>query len=82
MGGFRLGGANLNTFRAFILDDNNRIIRSEVLSVSTDDEALGAAAAFTAENDLEVWQGNRRIATLRKGGTVEIANGTGKPQGG
>lgn len=67
-------GPDLNTFRAFILDANNRIIRSEILTVATKDEALDAAIPFAAENDLEVWLGDRRLATIRKGGLIEDPN--------
>jgi len=53
-----------NTYRAYLIDARNRIARAEVLDVSTDDAALEAAAAFTAENDVEVWHGERRLARI------------------
>ena len=62
-----------NTYRAYLLDARNRIIRAEVLDVSADDEALAAAAAFTAENDVEVWRGDRRLARIARGGEVSPA---------
>ncbi len=65
----------LNQFRAFILDNNNRIIRAEVLEVQNAEEALGAALLFAGENDLAVWLGSERIARVLKGGTVQ------KPEG-
>lgn len=63
----------MNTFRAFILDANNRIVRAEVLAVTNDDEAIAAALVFAAENGLEVWQGSRRIATIDRDGAVTSA---------
>lgn len=60
----------MNTFRAFVLDENNRIVRSEILAASSDDEALQAARAFADESDLEIWQGSRRIALMLKGGEI------------
>ena len=66
-------GAGLNTFRAFILDANNRIVRAEVLAVTNDDEAIAAARVFSAENGLEVWQGSRRIALIDRDGGVTLA---------
>jgi hypothetical protein len=73
-----LAGAGLNTFRAFILDANNRIVRAEVLAVTNDEEAVAAALALSAENGLEVWQGSRRIATIDKDRAVKSAeDGTG-----
>ena len=64
----------MNTFRAFILDANNRIVRAEVLAVTSDDEALAAALALSAENGLEIWQGSRRIATIDKDRAVISAD--------
>jgi len=63
-------GEMSNTYRAYLLDARNRIIRPEVLDASADDEALAAAAAFTAENDVEVWRGDRLIARIAQGGEV------------
>lgn len=61
----------MNTFRAFILDAAGRIVQSEVLSASNVEEAVEAAAAFSADHDLEVWRGDRRLALIRKGGEVD-----------
>lgn len=63
----------MNTFRAFILDAKNRIVRAEVLAVTNDDDAIAAARIFSAGNGLEVWQGSRRIATIDKDGAVTSA---------
>jgi hypothetical protein len=77
LGGFvllgQLSGAELNTFRAFILDANNRIVRAEILAVTSDDEAVATALALAAENGLEVWQGSRRIAMIDKDGAITPA---------
>lgn len=64
----------MNTFRAFVLDENNRIVRSEILAATTDEEALQAARVFSDESDLEIWQGSRRIALMLKGGEIRPFN--------
>jgi hypothetical protein len=58
----------LDTYRAFILDDQNRIVRAEVLSVTSDEEAMAAARPFSEEAEIEIWRGSRRIARVLKGG--------------
>jgi hypothetical protein len=58
----------LDTYRAFILDDQNRIVRAEVLSAADDEAAIDAARPFWEDADLEIWRGSRRIARVLKGG--------------
>lgn len=69
----------MKTYRAFILDDADRIIRSEVLAVSNDNDALQASLPFADENDLEVWQGERRLARILRGGEIVLAASSVKP---
>lgn len=66
------GNSALSTFRAFILNDQNKIIRSEVLNATSDEEAFTEARQFAANNDLEIWQGERRIARMLKGGEIRL----------
>jgi hypothetical protein len=58
----------LDTYRAFILDDQNRIVRAEVLSASCDETAMAEAQPFWQEADIEIWRGSKRIARVLKGG--------------
>lgn len=58
----------MHTFRAFIFDEKNRIVRAEVLNAKSDDEAVAKAMPFAEDSDIEVWRGNRLIARLLKGG--------------
>ena len=62
----------MNTFRAFVLNDDDKIISSEILDVTSDEDAIAAARVFALENDLEIWQGQRRIARMNKGGEVKL----------
>jgi hypothetical protein len=66
--GLSLGGGCLDTYRAFILDENDRIIRAEVLSAASDEAALNAARPFFMDADVEIWRGSKRIARVPKGG--------------
>lgn len=58
----------LDTYRAFILDDHNRIVRAEVLTATCDEAAMAAARPFWEEAEIEIWRGSRRIARVMKGG--------------
>jgi len=64
----------VNTFRAFILNDDDKIMSSEILDVKSDAEAIESARMFASENDLEIWQGQRRVARMKKGGEVQLVS--------
>jgi hypothetical protein len=57
----------LDTYRAFILDANDRIVRAEVLSAASDEDAMAAAQPLSLEADIEIWRGSRRIGRVPKG---------------
>lgn len=67
---FPLGEAVLDTYRAFILDENNRIVRAEVLSATSDEAAMAAAQPFWLESEIEIWRGSKRIVRVLKGGEL------------
>ncbi|MFC5068887.1 hypothetical protein [Flaviflagellibacter deserti] len=61
----------MKTFRAFIMNDDGNFIAAHVLDeVETDEQAVEAARMFAYKNAIEVWQGDRRIAELAKGGEI------------
>lgn len=60
----------MDTYRAFILDENNRIVRAEVLSATSDEAAMAAARPFWLESEIEIWRGSKRIARVLKGGEL------------
>jgi hypothetical protein len=63
----------LDTYRAFLLDDQNRIVGAEVLSATSDETAIDAARPLWQDADIEIWRGSRRIARVLKGGeTVQL----------
>ena len=58
----------MHTFRAFIFDEKNRIVRAEVLDAKSDEDAVAQAMPLTEASDIEVWRGNRLLARLPRGG--------------
>lgn len=70
---FPPGEAFLDTYRAFILDENDKIVRAEVLAATSDEAAMAAAQPFWLESEIEIWRGSRRIARVPKGGEPAIS---------
>jgi hypothetical protein len=52
-------------YRAYILDDDGRIIGVHELNCTNDDEARERAAQLLDGHDLEVWCRVRRVARLK-----------------
>jgi hypothetical protein len=52
-------------YRAYILDDEGRIIGVHELDCADDDEAKQKAAQLLDRQDLEVWQRARMVARLK-----------------
>lgn len=53
-------------YRVFPLDKSARIAGPpSVLNVQNDDDAIVEARKLVAKQDLELWRGTRRVATLR-----------------
>ncbi|BCJ91607.1 hypothetical protein IZ6_23420 [Terrihabitans soli] len=68
----------MDTYRAFILNERNQIVRAEILEASDDEAAFAAARPFWQEADLEIWRGSRRVVRVLKGGqTVAPATPSG-----
>jgi len=52
-------------YRAYILDDDGRIIGVHELNCADDDEAKEKAAQLLDGHDLEIWRRERRVARLK-----------------
>jgi hypothetical protein len=52
-------------YRAYMLDDDDRIIGVHELDCADDAEAEQKAAQLLDGNDLEVWHRERRVARLK-----------------
>lgn len=55
----------MGDYRLYCLDGTSRIQRvAEVISASSDEEALAAARALNKPMSCEIWQGRRLVATI------------------
>ncbi|MDA9497308.1 hypothetical protein XI05_07160 [Bradyrhizobium sp. CCBAU 11357] len=52
-------------YRAYVLDDDGRIIGVHELDCANDDEAKEKASQLLDGHDLEVWQRERCVARLK-----------------
>ncbi|WP_442679074.1 hypothetical protein ACSBM8_16465 [Sphingomonas sp. ASY06-1R] len=57
----------MRNYRLYLLDASERIIKSEVVTVATDDEAGAEAARLGHPNPIEIWEGARKVALIRPG---------------
>jgi hypothetical protein len=55
----------MRNYRLYLLDASERIIKSEVVTVATDDEAGEEAARLGHPNPIEIWEGARKVALIR-----------------
>jgi hypothetical protein len=51
-------------YRAYPLDENNKILAGHDLDCDSDAEAIGKARCFADGCDVELWQGTRKIGTI------------------
>ena len=54
------------TYRAYLIDGNNRVSSYRPIDADTDAEALQAARQFVAGCDVEVWHLDRKIGRLER----------------
>lgn len=54
----------MSTYRAYLIDENNRVASYKPIEAETDAEALTAARQFLDGCDVEVWQLDRKIGRL------------------
>jgi cytolysin (calcineurin-like family phosphatase) len=55
------------TYRAYLINEDNRVASYKPIEADTDAEALQAARQFVNGCDVEVWHLDRRIGRLGKG---------------
>jgi hypothetical protein len=53
------------TYRAYMIDGNNRVTSYKPVDADTDAEALQAARQFASGCDVEVWDRDRKIGRLQ-----------------
>ena len=56
----------MSHYRLYLLDDSNHFVRGLDLSCRDDLDARLAAELFSPTNAVELWQGRRRVAQMRK----------------
>jgi hypothetical protein len=59
-----VGGPQMAEYRAFILDEDGHIDRSVEFLCPDDEAAKKYVRQFVDGHDVELWQGNRQIATF------------------
>jgi hypothetical protein len=60
----------MTVYRMYTLGNNGRLVNEAVINASTDEEALAIAKKRLKDNDLEIWTGTRRVATLKAEPTI------------
>jgi hypothetical protein len=56
--------AAMPTYRAYLIDSNNRVVSFKPVEAGDDDEALQAAQQFVDGRDIEVWHLDRMIGRI------------------
>ncbi len=56
----------MSIYRAYLIDENNRVASYKPIEAETDAEALTAARQFLDGCDIEVWQLDRKIGRLER----------------
>ena len=54
------------TYRAYLIDDDNRVASYKPIEAETDAEALTAARQFVDGCDVEVWYLDRKVGRLAR----------------
>ncbi len=54
------------TYRAYLIDDDNRVTSYRAIEAATDKEALEAAKRLVDGHDVEVWLLDREIGRLKR----------------
>ena len=54
------------TYRAYLIDGNNRVISFKAVDAESDAEALERARPFASDCDVEVWCLDRRIGRIER----------------
>ena len=54
------------TYRAYLIDEDNRVASYRAIEAATDEEALEAAKQLIDGHDVEVWLLDREIGRLKR----------------
>jgi hypothetical protein len=54
------------TYRAYLIDQDDRVVSYKAIEAESDSEAMEAAHRFVDGFDLEVWQLDRKIGQLSR----------------
>ncbi len=52
-------------YRAYLVDQNDRVVSFKPIDAETDEEAIAAARQFVDGCDVEVWYLGRKVARLK-----------------
>lgn len=75
------GATMPNVYRAYVLNDDDRITSPpRVLDSADDKAALDAAYAFLSEGSVEVWCGDRWVGTIKRTVAHPGETGRARPQ--
>ena len=55
----------MGTYRAFALDQNDRVTKAHVLAAQDDEAALNEARQYLDSRDIEVWHADHVVAKLQ-----------------
>jgi hypothetical protein len=55
----------MTEYRAYLIDENDRIISAKEIRADSDEEALDTARQFVDGRDVEIWCGQRKIGRLK-----------------
>ena len=56
----------MEPYKVYFLEQSNRVVRILFLNADDDNAALTAACALRGVGKCEVWQGERRVATIQQ----------------
>jgi hypothetical protein len=59
-------GATVPKYRIFVLDDQGHILLPDVIEATDDDWAKSIARSFAHGHDVELWFGDKKIATIKQ----------------
>ena len=62
----------MRTYRIDCTDNADRVVTTHEVTCRGDLEALDEAQKLCAKHGVEVWEGERRVVWMHKGGTVRV----------
>jgi hypothetical protein len=56
----------MTTYRAYLIDQNDRVVSFQPIEAETDEEAVEAARLYVDGCDVEIWHLGRKVARLSR----------------